>query len=278
MVFIIPANAEGPWVWAVTLQQTGGRGVMNSPTSLYIDKELERYYVVDAVANRLLSYSREGDFINAFTAGNQLETPFDLIRKPGFLWVVEKGKNSLTGIDLEKRKISPKTISDQGSTVYPDRLEIDKDTLYLLNKAKGNILALDKDLKILQRYECNDCNSGFVDFVIKGNRILALEQQEKAVYVFSKNGSQESKIELPPHTVDFPRSIAVDDGGGIYILERHKGAIAVFDNKGQFKYSFLQEGQVRGQLYYPIEIKFDPWGRLCVVDEGNGRVQIFVRK
>ena len=115
-------------------------------------------------------------------------------------------------------------------------------------------------------------------FDIKNNRIWALEQQEKAVYVFSMSGKQERKIKLPSHEIDFPRSIAIDENGMLYILDRHRSAIAVFDDNGQFKYRFLQEGQARGQLYYPIEIKFDPWGRLCVMEEGNGRVQVFTRK
>jgi hypothetical protein len=37
-------------------------------------------------------------------------------------------------------------------------------------------------------------------------------------------------------------------------------------------------GRAREQLYYPVELKFDPWGRLFVVEEGNGRIQVFKGK
>jgi sugar lactone lactonase YvrE len=270
---------ESPWQWAMTLQETADPlNVMNSATALYIDKDVARYYVVDAGKNRLLSYNREGKFLSEFSARNNLMTPYDMIREPGILWIVEKGRNSVTKIDLQKKKIVPHTISDQGSTVYPDRLEIDRNTLYLLNKAKGNILALDNNLKVLHRYNCDDCDAGFVDFKIKDNRIWALEQKEKAVYVFSMDGKQEEKIQLQPEKIDFARSLAVGENDLLYILDRHKASIAIFGMNGEFKYSFLKEGQARGQLYYPIEIKFDPWGRLCVVEEGNGRVQIFLHK
>ncbi len=270
---------ESPWQWAMTLQETASPfNVMNSATALYIDKDVGRYYVVDAGKNRLLSYNKEGKFLSEFSARNNLLTPFDMIREPGILWIVEKGRNSVTKIDLQKKKIVPYTISDQGSTIYPDRLAIDRDTLYLLDKAKGNILALDNDLKVLRRYNCGDCDAGFVDFEIMDNRIWALEQKEKAVYVFSMDGKQEEKIKLQPDKIDFARSLAVGENDLLYILDRHKASIAVFGRNGEFKYSFLREGQARGQLYYPIEIKFDPWGRLCVVEEGNGRVQIFLHK
>ena len=103
----------------------------------------------------------------------------------------------------------------------------------------------------------------------------ALEQKEEAVYVFALSGKLEKTVQLVNADMEFPRSLALDDSGFFYILDRHKGEISVFDASGKFKYSFLTQGQARGQLYYPVEIKFDPWGRICVVEEGNGRVQFF---
>ena len=76
----------------------------------------------------------------------------------------------------------------------------------------------------------------------------------------------------------FPRSLAVDKNNFLYILDRHKGKVVVYDSSGNYKYNFLEAGEARGHLYYPIELKFDPWGQLCVVEEGNGRVQVFSKK
>ena len=98
------------------------------------------------------------------------------------------------------------------------------------------------------------------------------------MYQFSLNGTMEAKVKLDPSVIDFPTSLALDDSGLLYILDRHQGTIAVFDNNGRFKYNFLEAGESRGKIYYPIEIEFDPWGRLCVVEEGNGRVQIFLHR
>lgn len=269
---------ESPWLWDITLQDVADRGVMNAPTAIYIDDADERYYVVDTGNNRLLSYDRTGKFLSGFTANNQLQAPYDMIREPGVLWVVEKGKNSLTKIDLLKKTITPKRIIYQERQVFPDRLEMEDETLFLLDKAGGAIFSLDKDLNILKRFACKGCESGFVDFKVENNKIWALEQQEKAVYVFSLGGSLDKKIELHAEELDFARALAIDGNDLLYIIDRHKHSIAVFDDKGQFKYRFLQEGQARGQLYYPIEIRFDPWGRLFVVEEGNGRVQGFIHK
>ena len=92
---VSPALAEGPWSWDLTLQEVKPGGIMNLPTAIFIDNNAERYYVVDGGKNRIVSYDLQGGFISVFNASNKLKTPFDLVREPGVLWVVEKGKNSL---------------------------------------------------------------------------------------------------------------------------------------------------------------------------------------
>ena len=271
--------AAGPWQWEMTLQETDGGSVMLLPTAIHVDPILERYYVVDSGKNRLLTFDRAGGFFKTFTASNQLKKPYDLVREQGILWLVEKERNSLTRIDLKAKKITPKIITDQDRVVYPDRIELHKEFVYLLDKATGAVLALDKkNLQVTGRFTCSDCDNGFVDFKLRNGKLWALEQSNKAVYKFSYDGVLEELIQLDPAALDFPRSIEIDESGFLYILDRHKGQVGVFDFRGRFKYSLFEAGQARGKLYYPIEVKFDPWGRLCIVDEGNGRVQVFSRR
>jgi DNA-binding beta-propeller fold protein YncE len=272
------AKASTPWEWELTLQEVKQGAAMNLPSAIYIDEESERYYVVDSGNNRLLAYSRTGDFISGFTANNNLLTPFDVVRQPGMLWVVEKGRNSVTIIDLKNRKVTPKTINHKGRDIYPDRIELFGDNLYLLDKASGNIFGLNKQVEIMKSFQCENCTGGFVDFKLKNGKLWALEQSSKAVFVFSLDGRLESKIQLDSSEINFPRSLAIDDNNLFYVLDRHQGTIVVFDSQGNYKYNFLAAGGARGQIYYPVELKFDPWGQLCVVEEGNGRVQIFSHK
>jgi hypothetical protein len=93
---------------------------------------------------------------------------------------------------------------------------------------------------------------------------------------FTMDGKPASSVVLED-VVRFPYSLEVGPSGIFYVLDRHGGDVAVFDREGRFRYRFLTPGQARGRLYFPIELKFDPWGRLCVVEEGNGRVEIFKR-
>ncbi|MFC1523464.1 hypothetical protein ACFL6N_01610 [Thermodesulfobacteriota bacterium] len=251
---------------------------MLMPTALFVDLEKKRYYVTDSGNNRLISFDEQGKLINSFNANNSLDTPSDLVRdESGILWVLEKGKNSLTKIDLKNKKVKPGTIRTNGKTVFPSRLEIAQDNLYILNRAGGEVLSISHDLQVLKTYACEDCAAGFIDFKILEDTIYALARDEKAIYQFNIiNGTFEKKIVLG-ETVHFPYSLALESTGLIYVLDRHDGYISVYSMSGIFKYRFLGSGHVQGRLYYPHEISFDPWGRLCVVDEGNGRVEIFHR-
>jgi DNA-binding beta-propeller fold protein YncE len=270
--------ASGPWEWNSTLQELESGRVMYFPTALFADKESGRYYVVDSGFNRLLSYDRSGEFLSAFTANNSLETPYDMVRVPGFLWVVEKGKNSLTEIDLKGQKVTPNTFTHKGRQVYPDRLAYNDNYLYLLDKASGGILSIDRNMKITGSFFCGDCDFGFVDFKIRNNKVWALEQKGKSVYRFSLDGNREAKISLEKSAVEFPRSLEIVENNNLFVLDRHRGTIVVFDSNGRYLYNFFEAGESRGKLYYPIEILIDPWGKLCVVEQGNGRVQVFGRR
>jgi len=280
LVTISPATgATNTWKWEAGLQtELRKEGVMHMPTGLFVDAAEERYYVVDGGNNRILSFDRQGAFRSSFTAGNALSRPYDMIREPGFLWIVEKGRNTLTTIDLEKKKVTPVSLSENGRLLYPDRIAKDGDTFFVLDKMSGRIYLLDPSLKVKTSIGCQQCRSGFVDFKVKKGMIWALSQEDFAVQQFSGDGQLIRRVSLDREKNRFPRSLAVDDADNIYILDRHAGKVSVYDREGSYRYEFLEMGHARGQLYYPVELRFDPWGRLCIVDEGNGRVQIFSRK
>jgi streptogramin lyase len=265
-----------PWKWRLSLTGEESGQALDNPTALMIDEERERYYVVDSGNNRLLSYDRNGILINVLKAGGQLSLPYDLVRtSDGILWVVERQKNSLTSINLQDRSVTPMQLLDKEERIYPDRLDQQGDFFYIIDKIDGRLLKLNRELEVIQIFTSLDDTGAFVDFKSTGNALWALDQQGKRIIHFTLDGKVNSVFSVAE--IDFPTSLAIGPAGLIYVLDRHQGNIAVFHPKGQFKYRFLERGQARGQLYYPIEIHFDPWGRLCVVEEGNGRVEVFER-
>lgn len=271
--------AEGPWKWQFSLnikkEKLGNQ--MLFPTSLYIDKDRERYYVVDPGSNGLHSFDLQGNHLNTLKPGDQLKQPYGMVRdNRDVLWVVEKGRNSFTEIDLKEKNIVPHYLKSGDRDVYPDRIAFSGDFFYILDKVSGGIVKFSKNLAVVQQISCPDDGHGFVDFAINNASIWALDTVGKAIYRFDTSGVVQKKIIISGE-VTFPYAIDIGPGGQIYVLDRHEGSVVVFDEAGAFKYRFLTKGQSRGRLYYPEDIQFDFWGRLCIVDSGNGRVEIFGR-
>ncbi len=271
------AEAGSPWVWDRVLKQDMVSDAMKMPTSLYIDTTKGIYYIVDSGKNRILSFARNGDLLKIFNAGKALKIPYDMTKtdEKG-VWIVEKGRNALSYINLKEKRVIPNTLHYKGSLVYPDRIESSGGKLFVLNKATGNIIRYSTALKADTRFSCAKCPRGFVDFKIHDQKMWALDQANRTIYCFSLDTTLLKTFPLGK-TVNFPVSLDIGPNGFFYVLDRQRRNIAVYDKNGVFKYRFLQRGITRGQLYYPTEIQFDPWGRLCVVDEGNAKVAIYKR-
>jgi sugar lactone lactonase YvrE len=190
------------------------------------------------------------------------------------LWVVEKGRNSLTKIDLKLKTLSPEILKYAGKTVYPDRLALSANKFYVLDKLTGNVIAYDFDLRPTTVF--SGAGNGFIDFVVNNSELWALDGRSKKITRFDLAGKLVGEVSLGDN-VTFPVAIEIGPSGFLYILDKHAGRIVVFAKSGELKYSFLEKGHGAGGLYFPEDIIFDPLGRLCVVDTGNGRVGVFSR-
>ena len=270
--------AKSAWQWEMSLYVNTPGDAMYMPAAVAFDPASQRYYAVDAGNNRLVSFDRNGKLLKAFSADNRLRIPFDMVRLDnGQLWVVEKGRNSLTHINVGAREVKPHTIMDGNRQVFPDRIALSGNKLYVLDRASGQVLRLNDNLEIEQRYGCKDCLGVIVDFCLEGDSVWALETIAKNVYQFKADGTIEKTINLGDE-VNFPVSLALGPSdSSLYILDRYLNRVIVFGRDGRYQYDFLGLGQGQGKLYFPRELRFDPWGRLCIVDEGNGRIEVFSR-
>lgn len=269
------AESTSGWNLKFAMSQDKTGLSLSGPASLFIDESAKRYYVVDTGNNRLVSYDYEGAPLQNFTGGGDLQRPVSMAKDPsGLLYVVDKGKGSFSIINLKNKSITPHVINHEGRRLITKKIRYLNGLLYVLDSVSGMIFAISDGDRVQTRFSCNSCVIGYADFQLAHDRLYAVKSSEGEVDIFNLKGEKEKAVVLVPKP-QFPVSLAVNEIGEIFTVGRHTAEVAAYDTHGKLKYSFLERGEKLGNLNYPIEIQFDPWGRLCVVEEGNGRVSVF---
>jgi DNA-binding beta-propeller fold protein YncE len=72
-----------------------------------------------------------------------------------------------------------------------------------------------------------------------------------------------------------PTDVAVGKDNTIYVVDGVNNRIKVFNEKGDFKFSFGKKGTAQGAFDTPVGITVDSSGQVYVADTGNRRIQIF---
>jgi DNA-binding beta-propeller fold protein YncE len=270
--------ASGSWTSLRQLPQKNAGVRLEQPVAIAIDAAVKRYYVVDAANGQLVSFDQDGKFLSAFTAGDQLKKPVAMARtSTGILWVIERSSNELFYINPKQKEIlrfAPKYAD--GSRVFMSRLALDaNDQLYVLDRMKGQIIRLDDNLNIVQTLGGSADFSGFVDFKLRANSLWGLDALSAQVVELDLTGEVKKLIKL--NGLQFPIALEVDRSRQLYLLDRHAGTVVVYRDDGTQKFTFLGNGKRPGQLWSGIDLLFDWEERLCVVDEGNGRVEVLTR-
>ncbi|VAW41803.1 hypothetical protein MNBD_DELTA03-499 [hydrothermal vent metagenome] len=278
IICIVGTGMSGPaYAWqlkmAMTADKNGG-GLLN-PASFYIDKAHKRYYIVDSGHNRLVSFDKGGQPLQSFNAGGSLRLPVAMTRiGSSTLLVMEKGRDSLTVINLKDRQVKRHILTSR--RIFPARVKLAGRKIYVLNKADGRVEIMNSRLESEESFVCTGCRMGFVDFSLLGRGgVAALTALEGEVRYFAADGKEIKRIKLSPRP-DFAAAFAIDPHQGrIVVAERHSGHLKIYSSSGRLQNEILSRGERPGQLLYPIQVQFDPWGRLCVLDEGNGRLAVF---
>jgi DNA-binding beta-propeller fold protein YncE len=78
--------------------------------------------------------------------------------------------------------------------------------------------------------------------------------------------------------VVYPRGMAVDPQGNVWVVDSGNDRVQEFDSKGEFVRQFGSPGTGNGQFDTPVDVALTPGGDLWVTDAYNERVQKFNSK
>ena len=107
--------------------------------------------------------------------------------------------------------------------------------------------------------------------------IAILDKDTKSVVVVDREGKQLIKI-LPKGTgyeLDNPVDVAFDPFGNIYVLDRGKPALHVFNQKNKLLASFSMPEKDPGSFPRPQAFGLDGAGRVYLFDDRSQRIQVY---
>ena len=107
--------------------------------------------------------------------------------------------------------------------------------------------------------------------------IAMLDKDTKSVLVFDREGKQLIKI-LPKGTgyeLDNPVDVAFDPFANIYVLDRGKPALHVFNQKNKLLASFSMPEKDAGSFPRPQAFGLDGAGRVYLFDDRSQRIQVY---
>ncbi|XP_078575610.1 tripartite motif-containing protein 2-like [Branchiostoma floridae x Branchiostoma japonicum] len=110
--------------------------------------------------------------------------------------------------------------------------------------------------------------------VLQDGRMVVADHSQQSCLLLQPDGSLIRDI--GKGQLQNPRYIAVDESRDLFFVtdwEAHK--VFVFDLEGKLKFRFGKQGWNVGELLFPTGITVDPAGNIIVVNNWNGRLQVF---
>jgi len=247
-----------------------------NPHSVIFKKN--KFYVADSGNGRLISYDLKGNPLVALNPEEKLKRPIDLtFRKKDELWVIDKELGGLYKVDFSKKEVKKYILNYKGIRLRPEIFQIYEDKMYILDRETGAIamvsfegesLVVEKILK-----PEDEKFKGFVDFRVNKQGLWGLSRLNKKVYHLKPDGEWET-YSLKGKVI-LPKSLEVKDNH-LFILDRYLNKIIVFRLPTLTKIEeFGEKGWSVGKFYRPIRIRNLYLNYIGIVDEGNGRVEIF---
>jgi DNA-binding beta-propeller fold protein YncE len=119
--------------------------------------------------------------------------------------------------------------------------------------------------------------------VVDGDgQVYVLDVGNSRVKVFDRDGNYLRQIggrvegsDDDPSYLDFPRDMALDGEGRLYVCDSRDHHIHVFGRDGNPLGEIGEFGTEDDDLNYPKALAIDPQGNLHVIDSGNTRIQVY---
>lgn len=278
----------------LTIDSYAAHDRFNNPLGLYYDKKRNRLFVADTNNHRVVVFTREGLPITQLGVRKELEFPEKVaVSSKGKIYVLEqtthlvktydanfefRGILDVASIANAQKKEEQNPQKDETVTLIPKSITLDsKDNLFVLSK-KEEIYVFQKDDSFLFSFGGKGQeHSSFVraaDFAVSENGtmyVLDAGRTQDMIRIFDRSGTLTrafGKKDQGVQDLANPVSLALDRDEKVWIVDEGCQCIKVFEKSSLYLFS-------AGSFFYPKSVTFDPFGRIYVLESGEGKVSVF---
>lgn len=150
--------------------------------------------------------------------------------------------------------------------------------------SKGERLVADRDTKTIVRFAADGTYVGqFATAEVSRmavnslDDVAVLDRESKTVTVFDREGKNLGRVATRGSGYELPNpvDVAYDPLGHLYILDRERGALLVFNAQLKLMTTFTIPERSPGSFHRAVALAVDSAARLYIVDERAERVQMY---
>jgi streptogramin lyase len=264
-----------------------GNGQFNEPTGIAVNPTNGIVAVSDEKNDRIQEFNEKGEFIRAFgtegTGNGQLKEPRGVAEDAkGDVWVTDTGNSRVEEFNEKGEYVSQLGTkgTGNGQLTEPKGLAVD---------AKGNVWVADSGNKRVQEFNekgeyvrqfSAGTNPIGVAIDPKGNVWSDNENETGAIEEHNEKGESIGKFASRGEgsgQVSFPKRIAIDSSGFVWVADSGNDRVDVFNEKGEYVTKFGTFGSGTEQMSNPTGVAVDPRGNVWVADDSNNRVDKWTR-
>ena len=176
-----------------------------------------------------------------------------------------------------KGKFAPKGMPDN-KRIVPRSIKLLADgSLLVLDIFSERVLVFDSAGNFQRELPFPAQYGAFADMTTdKQGTIYLLDSIKAMVYSAGKIANEFSPLtEGMKGNMNFPTSLATDNYGHLYLLDKYGSGLAILGTDGSFIGRKLSMGWKDSQLYYPSQMSLNEKGDLFIADTENHRIQQF---
>jgi DNA-binding beta-propeller fold protein YncE len=266
---------------ALTIPTTDGENyTLIKPTG--ICATLEKIFVTDSVAGKIICFDDKGKFVSSFADG---KTPHGITIHDNRLYTTDYSENKIRVYAFDGTVIdsfgSPG--NGRGQISGPTGITILDEKIYVSSYNNNRVDIFKLDGTFIQSMPENDSESagslGLPVGIAMSNGTYAVADSARCkiltfnsegfVSEFGKKGTGTNEL-LSPVGLDF------DSSGNIYVADEGNHCIKMFNDRGSYQKTIGSFGLGNGKLNSPSDVAVSSsLGKIYVTDTGNNLIQIF---